>query len=80
MFPRASKGKGRGKRKGKNKDAGNTSITDVNAVVSDNPSSNVTGEVDLSLYKDFFRELDIEVFVALSGTLILDEKAVKVRY
>lgn len=45
-----------------------------------NPSSNITGEVDLSVYKDFFRELDIEVFVALSRTLILDEKAVKVRY
>ncbi|PNF22433.1 hypothetical protein B7P43_G16287 [Cryptotermes secundus] len=74
---RAGKGKGKGKQKGKTKDAGNTSITDVNAVVPGNPSSNVTGEMDLSVYKDFFRELDIEVFVALSSCLVLDERAVK---
>jgi hypothetical protein len=80
LFHRSSRGKGRGKRKGKNKDAGSTSVTDVNAAMPGNPSSNVMGEVDLSVYKDFFRELDIEVFVALNRTLVLDEKAVKVRY
>jgi hypothetical protein len=79
LFHRASKGKGRGIRKGKKKDAGNTSVTDVNVPVQGNPSLNVTEEVDLSMYKDFFRELDIEVFVAMRWTLVMDKKAVKVR-
>lgn len=77
MFHRTSRGKGRGTRKGKNKDAGNTSVANVN--VQSNPSLNLRGEVDLSVYKDFFRELDIEVFVAMSCTLVMDKKAVKVR-
>jgi hypothetical protein len=82
LFHRASKskGKGRGALKGKKKDAGNTSVTDANVSVQGNPSLNVTEEVDLSIYKDFFRELDIEVFVAMSWTLVMDKKAVKVRY
>jgi hypothetical protein len=56
LFHRASKGKGKGRGtgKGKNKDAGSTTITDVNATVSDNPSSDATGEVDLSMYKISF--------------------------
>jgi hypothetical protein len=76
LFHRASKGKGRGIRKVKKKDAGNTSVTDVNVPVP----VNVTGEVDLSVYKDFFRELDMEVFVAMRWSLVMDKKAVKVRY
>jgi hypothetical protein len=82
LFHRARKGKGRGTRKGKKKSASadNTSVTDANATVPDGPLSDITGEVDISLYRGYFRELDIEVFVALSKTLVMDKKHVKVMY
>jgi len=73
------KPKGRGKQK-KDKDAGNTSVADVNATVPIDPPCSVTTDVDLSLYKCYFRELDMEVFVALSKNLVLDKKDVKVKH
>jgi hypothetical protein len=79
IFFRSRKPKGRGTQKKKNKDAGNTSVADVNAAVPSDPSCSVTGDVDLSLYKCYFRELDMEVFVALSKNLVLDKKDVKVK-
>jgi Fanconi anemia group D2 protein len=71
------KPKGRGTQKKKDKDAGNTSLADVNAAVPSDPSCSVAGDVNLSLYKCYFRELDMEVFVALSKNLVLDKKDVK---
>ena len=44
------------------------------------PSCSVTEDVDLSLYKCYFRELDMEVFVALSKNLVLDKKDMKVKH
>jgi hypothetical protein len=67
------------KKKKKDKDAGNTSVADVNAAVPSDPSCS-TRDVDLSLYKCYFRELDMEVFVALSKDLKLDKKDVKVKH
>jgi hypothetical protein len=78
LFLRAKRGKGT--RKGKKKCTGNTSVTDLNASSPDDPSCGVTGEVDLSAYRGYFRELDMEVFVALSKTLVMDRKDVKVRF
>lgn len=82
LFCRAGKGKGKGKgtRKGKKKCAGNTSLTEADATGSGDPPCDVTGKVDLSAYKGYFRELDMEVFVALSKTLVMDRKDVKVRF
>jgi len=79
FFFRSRKPKGKGRQK-KDKDAGNTSVADVNATVPSDPSCSVTGDVDLSLYKCYFRELDMEVFVALSKNLVLDKKDVKVKH
>lgn len=74
------KPKGRGTQKKKDKDAGNTSVADVNAAVPSDPPCSVTGDVDLSLYKCYFRELDMEVFVALTKNLVLDKKDEKVKH
>ncbi|KDR12150.1 Fanconi anemia group D2 protein isoform X3 [Zootermopsis nevadensis] len=70
-------GKGKGARKGRKKCAGDTSVTDLNATGPDRPPCDVTGKVDLSAYKCYFRELDMEVFVSLSKTLVMDRKDVK---
>ena len=80
FFFKSRKPKGRGTQKKKDKDAGNTSVADVNATVPSDPSCSVTGDVDLSLYKCYFRELDMEVFVALSKNLVLDKKDAKVKH
>lgn len=83
LFFLCRKNKGRDtqkKKKKKDKDAGNTSVADGNAVVPSDPSCIVTEDIDLSLYKCYFRELDMEVFVALSKNLILDKKVMKVKH
>jgi len=81
IFCGTRKAKARGpQKKKKDKDAGNTSVADVNATVPSDPSCSVTEDVDLSLYKCYFRELDMEVFVALSKNLVLDKKNVKVKH
>jgi hypothetical protein len=80
FFFRSRKPKGRGTQKKKDKDAGNTSVADVTAAVPSDPSCSVTENVDLSLYKCYFRELDMEVFVALTKNLVLDKKDVKVNH
>ena len=79
FISRKPKGKGKQKKK-KDKDAGNTSVADVNTTVPSDPPRSVTEDVDLSLYKCYFRELDMEVFVALSKNLVLDKKDVKVKH
>jgi hypothetical protein len=48
--------------------------------VPSDPSYAVTGDVDLSLYKYYFRELDMEIFVALSKNLETDKKDVSVKH
>ncbi|XP_069683781.1 Fanconi anemia group D2 protein isoform X2 [Periplaneta americana] len=65
-----AKGGGRGKKKG----AANTTAADENAAMPGEPKNTATGEVDLSLYKGFFRELDMEVFVSLSKNFVTDKK------
>lgn len=79
LFHRA--GKGKSTKKGKKKCTGNnTSVTDLNVSGPGDPPCDVTGKVDLSAYRGYFRELDMEVFVALSKTLVMDRKDVKVGF